>query len=64
MEYIVIEKHGGWQYATIVTDEEGNIKVFDTFEEAEREAFDCQDGLVVGDGMVELGEENVDWKRK
>jgi len=45
--YIVIECHGGAEYAAIVTDEDGLTKVFDTFEEAEIEASDCQDGRVV-----------------
>jgi len=45
--YIVIEKFGGAEYAIIVTDEEGNTKVFNTKEEAQLEADDCQDGLVV-----------------
>lgn len=45
--FIVIECHGGPEYATIVTDEDGNNKVFDSREEAETEAADCQDGRVV-----------------
>jgi len=47
MSYIVIETHGGPEYATICTDENGNNLVFDTADEAEAEAADCQDGLVV-----------------
>lgn len=47
MSYIVIEKHGGPEYAIIVTDEEGNNKIFDEYDEAEQEASSCQDGLVV-----------------
>ncbi len=47
--YIVIEKHGGWEYATIITHEDGNNKVFDTKQEAQLEADDCQDAIVVGD---------------
>ncbi|HVW98678.1 MAG TPA: hypothetical protein VHA56_22110 [Mucilaginibacter sp.] len=47
MNYIVIEKHGGAEYAAIVTDTDGNNKVFDTYKEAETEATDCQDGIVV-----------------
>lgn len=47
MCFIVIETLGGAEYATIVTDIEGNNLVFDTREEAEQEAADCQDGLVV-----------------
>lgn len=50
--YIVIEKHGGWEYAIIITDENGDIKVFDSIVEAELEATDCQDGIVVGDNMI------------
>jgi len=45
--FIVIEKFGGPEYAGIVTDEEGNNKVFDKIEEAQAEADDCQDGIVV-----------------
>jgi hypothetical protein len=47
MSYLVIETHGGLQYAAIVTDTEGNNLVFERLEEAEAEAGDCQDGLVV-----------------
>ena len=47
MSYIVIEKHGGPEYAIIVTDEDGNNKIFDTPEEAQTEADDCQDGIIV-----------------
>ncbi len=47
MEFIVIEKFGGPEYAIIVADEDGHVKVFDTREEAQAEADDCQDGIVV-----------------
>jgi hypothetical protein len=47
MSWIVIELHGGPQYAAICTDAEGNNKVFDSYDEAEAEAKDCQDGKVV-----------------
>ena len=47
MIYIAIETHGGPQYATICTDENGNILIFKIREDAEPEAADCQDGLVV-----------------
>jgi hypothetical protein len=47
MSYIVIETHGGPEYATICTDEIGNNLVFEGIEEAEAEAADCQDGIVV-----------------
>jgi len=47
MSYIVIETHGGPEYAIIATDENGNNLVFETLEEAQDEADDCQEGLVV-----------------
>lgn len=47
MSYLVIEKHGGPEYAIIVTDEDGNNKVFGTKEEAQTEADDCQNGIIV-----------------
>lgn len=47
MSYIIIETHGGPQYAIIVTDTNGDNLVFETSEEAEKEAADCQDGLVI-----------------
>lgn len=47
MCFIVIETLGGAEYATIVTDTEGNNLVFDIHEEAELEAADCQVGVVV-----------------
>lgn len=45
--YIVIECHGGPEYAIIVTDKNGNNKIFDTYEDAKKEADECQDGLIV-----------------
>jgi hypothetical protein len=47
MIYIVIECHGGPEYAAIVTDENGNNKFFDNLNEAQIEADECQDGRVV-----------------
>lgn len=47
MSFIVIEKHGGAEYANIVTNSDGENMVFDTPEEAQAEADDCQDGIVV-----------------
>jgi hypothetical protein len=47
MSYLIIEMHGGPLYAAIVTDTDGNNLVFETLEEAETEAQDCQDGLIV-----------------
>jgi len=52
--YIVIEKGttGTWEYASIVIDENGNNKIFNTIEEAQIEADDCQDGIVIGDNII------------
>jgi len=47
MAYIVIEAFGGAEYATIVMEENGSNKIFDSEEEAQQEADDCQDGFVV-----------------
>lgn len=46
MAYIVIEAFGGAEYAAIVTNEDGSNQVFDTEGEAQKEADDCQDGLI------------------
>lgn len=45
--YIIIETHGGAEYAAIVTDFERNNKVFDNMEDAQSEADDCQAGVVI-----------------
>jgi hypothetical protein len=45
--FIVLEAHGGAEYATVVTDEDGNNKVFEEINDAMIEAEDCQDGIVV-----------------
>lgn len=45
--YLVIEKHGGPEFAIIVTNEDGSNKVFDDNESAQKEADDCQDGIVI-----------------
>ena len=47
MSYLVLETFGGAEYAGIVTDENGNNKVFDERADAEAEAADCQDGIVI-----------------
>jgi len=47
MSYIVIELHGGPEYAAIVTNQDGNNLVFENRDDAEAEAADCQDGLIV-----------------
>lgn len=47
MSFIIIDCHGGAEYAIICTDENGNNLVFEDREAAEAEAADCQDGLIV-----------------
>jgi hypothetical protein len=47
MSYIVIETFGGPEYAIITMDEDGNNLVFDEYDQAEQEAKNCQQGLVV-----------------
>ena len=47
MKYLVIEMHGGPEYASIVTNEQGNNKVFDQLDEAIEETMDCQDGHII-----------------
>jgi hypothetical protein len=47
MSYIILESHGGAEYTIVCTDENGNNLVFDTREEAEAEAAQCQDGVIV-----------------
>ena len=42
--FIVLEK---FNVPTVVTDEEGNVKYFDYFDDAQREADNCQDGQVI-----------------
>jgi hypothetical protein len=46
MSYIVIETHGGAEYAIITMDTDGNNLVFEIWEQAEKEAADCQAGLI------------------
>ena len=47
MSYIIIETFGGPEYAIIATDENCNNLVFDAYDQAEQEAKNCQQGLVV-----------------
>ncbi|MFD0792016.1 hypothetical protein ACFQZX_00225 [Mucilaginibacter litoreus] len=47
MSFIIIETHGGPEYAAVVTDADGNNLVFENREDAEAEAADCQDGLII-----------------
>jgi hypothetical protein len=46
-KYIVLELHGGPEYAAIVTDVDGNNRVFENRKDAEAESADCQDGFIV-----------------
>lgn len=45
-QYIVIETHGGLEHAHIVPNEDGSNKVFNTYEQAQEEADNCQGGIV------------------
>jgi len=47
MSFIVLETHGGAEFAIVCTDTDGKNLVFETREAAEAEAADCQDGLIV-----------------
>lgn len=47
MDYIVIELFPEPALATIVVNEDGTNKIFDSYEEAKQECNDCQDGLIV-----------------
>jgi hypothetical protein len=47
MSFIIIETHGGAEYAIIVTDPNGNNLVFENRVDAEAEAADCQAGVIV-----------------
>jgi hypothetical protein len=42
MSFIVIESHGGAEYAIVCTDTDGNNVVFETRNEAEAKTADCQ----------------------
>ena len=44
--FIVIEKMN-YEIPTIVTDEDGNVKIFNEIYLAEEEMEDCQDGQIV-----------------
>lgn len=48
MSFIVLEVHGGPENAVIVTDENGNNKIFEEFSDAQLEAQECQEGIIVG----------------
>lgn len=52
MGFIVIETYGGAEYAIVVTDTNGNNKVFDTRAEADNEVTDYHDGLVVDNRFI------------
>jgi len=47
-QYVVIEAHGGAEYAIVCMDEDGNNIVFDSEQEARKFADEeCQYGIVV-----------------
>lgn len=47
-QFIVIEAHGGAEYAIVCMDEDGNTIVFNSEQEAQRFADEeCQYGIVV-----------------
>jgi hypothetical protein len=46
-EYLELEMHGGAEFAAICTDEDGENLIFSNRRDAEEEASNCQDGLVV-----------------
>jgi len=52
MKFMVIDMWENLPSPAFVTDEDGNVKVFDTYDEAKEEADDCQDGLIITDGRV------------
>jgi len=45
--FIVIELHGGPEYATICMNENGENLVFDDYESAKEYSENCQDPLIV-----------------
>jgi hypothetical protein len=47
MRYIILDLFGGPEYASIVTDTDGNSLVLDNRLEAEAEAADCQDPMII-----------------
>lgn len=47
MSFIVLEIHGGAKYATICIDENGENLVFDCMEDAQKEADNCQEALII-----------------
>jgi len=47
MCFIILEMFGGPEFAGIVTDEDGENKIFDNKKDAEAEAAECQEGMVI-----------------
>ena len=45
--FIIIEAHGGAEYAAILMNADGSNKVFTTEEAANQETSQCQEGIVV-----------------
>jgi hypothetical protein len=60
MSHIEIELFGCAAYASIVTDEDGHNQVFDTFDEVEKAAADCQDGLIAEEFTISLGKHSLE----
>lgn len=47
MRYIILDFFGDPEYASIITDTDGNNLVLDNRLEAEAEAADCQDPVII-----------------
>lgn len=45
--YVIIEAHGGAEYAAIATDELGGNLVFETYEDADKASNDFQEPIIV-----------------
>lgn len=45
--YIIIELHGGPEYAHILINEDGSNMVFNSIEDAELEAKNCQEPVII-----------------
>jgi hypothetical protein len=59
--FIVIEKYDGWENAAIIISPTGKNMVFDDINDAADEADLCQDGIVIGDEIIEA-EDTHAWK--
>lgn len=61
MSYILIDKStdDSWEHASIVTNEDGTNKVFDTYAEAIIELNELQSGLIVGNSTITFDDNDV-----